>query len=78
MGRQLTFAVCRQVELDDGLLISKKILNLGSSGQVIGKIGMSLNLNKEDISILNSEIFNTVYETLDNGKSIYGIDYVDG
>jgi hypothetical protein len=39
---------------------------------------MRLNLNKEDISILYSEIFNTVYETLDNGKSIYGIDYVDG
>ena len=39
---------------------------------------MRLNLNKEEISILNSEIFNTVYETIDNGKSIYGIDYVDG
>ena len=39
---------------------------------------MRLSLNKEDISILNSEIFNTVYETLDNGKSIYGIDYIDG
>ena len=33
---------------------------------------------KENISTLNSENFNIVYEMLDNGKSIYGIDYVDG
>lgn len=39
---------------------------------------MKLNLNSEDISKINSELFDTVFGKKENEKLVFGIDYADG
>ena len=39
---------------------------------------MKSSLSNAEVNNLRSELFDTVYETMDNGALIHGIDYVEG
>jgi hypothetical protein len=39
---------------------------------------MKSNLNNDEIDSLRSELFDTVYEKLDNNILVHGIDYIEG
>jgi hypothetical protein len=39
---------------------------------------MRLNLSSEDISHINSDLFDTSFEKIEGDKLVYGIDYADG
>ena len=39
---------------------------------------MKSSLSNTEVNNLRSELFDTVYETMDNGALIHGIDYVEG
>ncbi len=39
---------------------------------------MKSNLSNAEVNNLRSELFDTVYETMNNGALIHGIDYVEG
>jgi hypothetical protein len=39
---------------------------------------MKSNLSNAEVNFLRTELFDTVFETMDNGVLIHGIDYVEG